>query len=106
METGIGGHQWIEYPGGSVGFWPGKDGIWPGGPGTILSPDPHNDDQDKKYGEVVIPDCADKNCFQNCIKNLKNSPPPFYCITGNNCRSWSYNNIDERTKKCNNGRLH
>ena len=46
---GLGYHEWIEYPGGSAGFWPGASGIWPGGPGTIQSPhDPHTDDPDSK----------------------------------------------------------
>jgi RHS repeat-associated protein len=104
-EPGLGGHQWIEYEGGSVGFYPGPGGIWPGGTGTILSPDPHASDNNKRCKEVYIPDCADKDCFQHCIGNLKNSAPGFYCVIGDNCRAWTYEKVRECTKKCNNDKF-
>ena len=74
-EPGLGGHVWLEYPGGSVGFYPGDGGIWPGGPGTIVSPDPHAQDKNRKCKEGHIPDCTDKTCFQDCIKKLKDAAP-------------------------------
>jgi RHS repeat-associated protein len=37
------GHEWIEYPGGSMGFYPSGDDLFDT-PGVILMPDPHAGD--------------------------------------------------------------
>lgn len=102
-EPGLGGHEWVEYDGGSVGFYPGPDGIWPGGTGTILSPDPHASDSDKKCGQVHVGDCIDVGCFEKCAKNLKNATPGWYCVIGDNCRDWVTANLNDCIKKCRKG---
>jgi hypothetical protein len=45
-EPELGGHAWLEYPGGSVGFYPGTgpNPLYPGGIGEIHSPDDHAGD--------------------------------------------------------------
>lgn len=97
-EPGLGGHGWLEYPGGSVGFYPGTGDhpLWPGGPGQIHSPDDHTGDGNKICTDVPLSECCDKQKFQQCIKNQASQPPDWYCVVGSNCRDWA----DAAIRKC------
>jgi RHS repeat-associated protein len=80
---GVGQHVWLEYPGGSAGFYPGSGGIFPGGVGLIQSPDLHVGDEDKKCQKIGLPRCCDKDKFLNCIKDRvarDQDSPPWYSI--------------------------
>jgi RHS repeat-associated protein len=97
-EPGFGGHVWLEFPGGSIGFWPGTGGhpLWPGGIGTIESPDRHAGDPDKRCQDVPLSGCYDKQKFQDCIKNQAKQPPGWYCVIGSNCGDWA----DAAIRRC------
>jgi RHS repeat-associated protein len=94
-------HVWIEYCGGSVGFWPNVDGnIWPGNVGKIKSPDTYGDPNDpdsvnaKTCTDIQLDDkCYDMTIFANCISDLKNQPPPWYSVPQNTCWQWTENSI-------------
>lgn len=101
-EPGFGYHEWLEYPGGSVGFYPGDAGIYPGGTGRIISPDLHYNDKDKICFEVSVADCVDTDCFRKCIGELKDSTPGFYCIVGSHCRNFVWDNRAKCENQCKN----
>jgi len=81
-------HAWLEFPGGSAGFYPG-DSIWHG-PGKIVNPDPHANDPKKKCRDFKLDDtCYDLPKFQECVASEgKSGPGPNYCVIGSNCGNW------------------
>ncbi|MCW5556147.1 MAG: hypothetical protein KIS67_28835 [Verrucomicrobiae bacterium] len=102
-----GKHQWIEYPGGSAGYYPKNDTIgnciW--GPGQVVNPDPHVGDEDKKCTDIKLDtSCYDLDKFKTCVE--KKSQPKTggtpYSVFGYNCANWVatvIKNCKEEAKK-------
>ena len=92
------GHRWIEYPGGSAGFWPGVRPSDPVSsvPGRIQQPDPNaavphsNFTQRETYFSVTSPNRC-RNCDETvkCIANFARSYTCSYSLGINNCRSFA-----------------
>lgn len=101
------GHRWIEYPGGSVGFWPGRT---PSNPfekvaGWIQSPDPktktpHSTQYTESDTYFTVPD-GRKECMTcdkalSCLKQFAQRYSCSYSLTGEQCRTF----VDEALAAC------
>jgi RHS repeat-associated protein len=87
------GHQFLEYPGGSAGFYPEHDGIkntiW--GPGDVINPDLHVNDKNKDCTETKLDsNCYDIDKFKQCVHDRAqpSNGKDTYCAFGGNCASW------------------
>lgn len=93
-------HAWLEFPGGSVGFWPGKDGAF-NGEGRIQSPDAYAENpakQDNVWQEdILINPCEiDVDKFIECLKESQSTSGGNYIYGLHDCRHWS----NERLSAC------
>jgi len=100
-------HQWVEYPGGSAGYYPKNDTIcnciW--GAGQVVNPDPHAGSEGADCTEIKLDDDDyDIKKFQDCVKN-KSKPGTRgtpYSVFGANCANWvavTIKNCKEEAKK-------
>jgi RHS repeat-associated protein len=97
------GHEWIEYPGASMGFWP-TGSVW-GSDGSVLRPDPHAGDysgtnwltvksescwRDLKYGSGKGVKCLCATCAEvmDCLKHIaiKWDADNDFSVVFQNCR--------------------
>lgn len=91
-------HAWLEYPGGSAGFYP--SGSIFGSKGVVISPDPHTNDPKKTCKDFHLRDgCYDFDKFSDCVKNAANAPPGTYCVIGSNCGNWVNKVLNDCAKK-------
>jgi RHS repeat-associated protein len=94
------GHQWLQYPGGSAGFWPQSRPSGPiaplqSVPGIVQSPDPltkskGNYTKAETYFSVFQchGDCAKAiACVKQAVLQSSTSPPS-YCLATNNCQDF------------------
>jgi RHS repeat-associated protein len=99
------GHRWVEWPGGSAGFWPG---IRPAGPtasvpGSVHSPDKkaqkHTSDetsQDTYFAQPQRGKCTNCGAVLTCLSNFAKTYSSDYCLLSNNCRSF----VDQALALC------
>ncbi len=93
-EPALLGHAWIEYPGGSCGYYP-SGSIW-GSPGQIVNPDSYYAGLPrKKCEEILLDSCAyDIARFVKCIKAVcRPRQYGWYHVISHNCWHWSANAI-------------
>ncbi len=104
-------HAWLEYPGASVGFWPGGDWInipftntnIPSGPGVVFSPDPYveNPSRQNNVWEKIItanPCEIDVDKFIECLQNSKQDNETErlnYRYGFFDCRHWAIRKLEE-----------
>lgn len=98
-------HSWIEYPGGSAGFFPGPAGNYFGEPGMVLSPDPYAIGQGSAQPykeEVKLSECDyDLEKFVSCVSGFAADYPQDtqYNAGMFDCRHWSLRAITSCLEK-------
>ena len=88
-------HSWIEYPGGSAGFYPGDDKSKFIYKGEVKIPEPFSDPEGKydvKASPVVLNQCDyDIEVFEGCLSKeivKQQGDPDIYALPVNNCQQW------------------
>lgn len=90
------GHQWIEWQGGSAGFWPGTrtpETPFEYVPGRVQSPDPHGGDRGNEFRRqetfsFIGRQCPDCSQVPSCLAQFARTYSSDYCLTSNNCRDF------------------
>jgi RHS repeat-associated protein len=96
-------HAWLEFPGGSAGFWPGEGGPF-NGLGRIFSPDPYVTNPTKqKYvwtEDIFVNPCEiDIDKFIECLKNSGTTSGGNYVWGLHDCRHWSLDRLSACRKE-------
>jgi RHS repeat-associated protein len=96
-------HAWLEFPGGSAGFWPNGDPFG-GLPGKINSPDPYADGSKKQNNvwqeEILVNQCdVDVDKFISCLQSSGDSDGGNYTYGFRDCRHWSKDRLNACTKQ-------
>ena len=88
------GHKWIEYPGGSCGYYP-TDSIW-WSPGKVENLDPHSSDSDKECWTIEADECAlNVKKFVACIQNsCRPRTEGHYQVLIHNCWFWANDTLN------------
>jgi len=86
-------HRWIEYPGGSAGYYPAgtTTGDVVCGSGQVVNPEPHISDEDKTCSEIKLSPCQyDLDKFKGCVsrKSAARIGDSVYSVFGFNCGNW------------------
>jgi len=93
-ERTYAGHKWIEYPGGSCGYYPTGSIWW--SPGKVENPDPHSSDSDKECWTIEADECAlNVKKFVACIQNsCRPRTEGHYQVLIHNCWFWANDTLN------------
>ena len=89
VEPTYAGHAWIEYPGGSCGYYPTGSIWW--SPGKVENPDPHSSDSDKECWTIEADECVfNVKKFVACLQiYCRPRIEGYYQVLIHNCRVWA-----------------
>jgi RHS repeat-associated protein len=98
------GHRWIEYPGGSAGFWPMVRPSDPisGVPGRVQSPDPNSKVahtsfmNSETFFQQTPQRCVDCQKATKCVADFARTYTCDYSLGRNNCRDF----VDQALGAC------